>query len=276
MLRRLLHLPTFQPRVHAVSTLVTPLSLHGVAVALVTDRDLMGLETMVLQAVWGTTRLSRAKEVVFVVLTPGHHVPPLMHTCYERVLWMTRIARTPGPVQVPVQAIWESGHRPPTTGPFGHALHVVRLLGWQPLGGWWSWVVPGQIEPLHLVQEPMRQIQHRVRDNQRRHAMRGLEACRPGPYAGLGDGVDGETCRAALRLASTELEASLLRGLLTGALWTAARVRGHNMRATSSCPGSGSQHEDEAHILWDCPSWETARARWHAWILRRSSCSWAF
>ena len=55
--------------VHAVSTLVTPFSLHGVAVAPVTDRDLMGLETMVLRVVWRATRLSRAKEVVFVVLT---------------------------------------------------------------------------------------------------------------------------------------------------------------------------------------------------------------
>ena len=61
---------------------------------------------------------------------------------------------------------------------------------------------------------------------------------------------------------------SLLRGLLAGALWTAARVRGHNMRATSSCPGCGSQHEEEAHVLWDCPSWETARAGWRAWVLQ--------
>ena len=70
------------------------------------------------------------------------------------------------------------------------------------------------------------------------------------------------------RVASTELEASLLRGLLAGSLWTAARVRGHNMRATSSCPGCGSQHEDEAHVLWDCPSWETATAGWRAWVLQ--------
>ena len=154
VLRRLPHLPTFQRRVHAVSTLVTPLSLHGVAVAPVTDRDLMRLETMVLQAVWGATRLSRAKEVVFVVLTQGHRISPVMHTRYERVLWMTRIARTPGTVQVLVQVIWESGLRPPTTGPFGRALHVVRLLGWQPLEGWWSWVVPSQTEPLHLCRSP--------------------------------------------------------------------------------------------------------------------------
>ena len=46
----------------------------------VTDRDLMGLETMVLRAVWGATRLSRAKEVVFLVMTPGHRICPVMHT----------------------------------------------------------------------------------------------------------------------------------------------------------------------------------------------------
>ena len=138
-----------------------------------------------------------------------------------------------------MQAIWESDHRPPTTGPFGRLLHVVRLLGWQPLEGWWSWAVPGQTEPLELVQEPMRQVQHRVRDSLRCHAMHGLEARRPATYSGLGDGADGEACCAALRVASTELEASLLRGLLAGVLWTVACMGGNNMRATSSCPGCG-------------------------------------
>ena len=114
----------------------------------------------------------------------------------------------------------------------------------------------------------MEHVQHRVRDSLRCHAMRGLEARCPANYGRLGDGVNGKACRAALRVASTELKASLLRGLLARALWTAARVRGHNMRATSSCPGRGSQHEDEAHVLWDCLSWEVARAGWRAWVLR--------
>ena len=116
VLRRLPHLPAFQRRVRGVSTLVTPLALHRVAIALVMDRDLLGLETMVLRAVWGATRLSRAKEVVFVVLTPGHRISPVMHTRYERVLWMARIACTLGPVQVLMQVIWESDHRPPNVG----------------------------------------------------------------------------------------------------------------------------------------------------------------
>ena len=128
VLRCLPRLLVFQRRVRAVSTL-TPLALHGVAVAPVTDQDLLGRDTMVLRAVWGATRLSRAKEVVFVVLTPGHRISPVMHTRYERVLWMAPIAHTPGPIQILVQAIWDSDRQPPTTGPFRHALHVVRLLG---------------------------------------------------------------------------------------------------------------------------------------------------
>ena len=47
----------------------------------------------------------------------------------------------------------------------------------------------------------------------------------PSP-SGRGHGVHGGACRAALWVASMEMEASLLRGLLAGG----ARVRGHNMR----------------------------------------------
>ena len=78
----------------------------------------------------------------------------------------------------------------------------------------------------------MRQSQYRVRDSGRYHALRGLEARHTATYGGLRDGFDGEGRCAALRVASTELGASLLWGLLARALWTAARVRGHNRRAT--------------------------------------------
>ena len=67
-------------------------------------------------------------------------------------------------------------------------------------------------------------MQHPVRDSLRCHLMRGLEAHWPATFGGLGDGVDGAVCRAALQVASTELDASLLRGLLVGSMWTVARV----------------------------------------------------
>ena len=234
-LRRLPHLPTYDRRERAVGTLVTPLALHGVAVASVTEPDLRGFETAVVRALWGLARVSRAKEVIFTVLSKGHRVSPIMHTRYERLLWLARLARRPGVTQVFAQAIWESGGRPPGTGPVGRALRTAASLGWAPREGWWCWDVPGQDHPLHFVQEPLRQLQHRVRDSLRCHSARKLEARRPATFGGLGDGADGPACRAALRAASTESE-KLLRGLLAGAMWTAARVSGHGMRANAACP----------------------------------------
>ena len=46
-LRRVPHLSTYDCRVRAISTLVTPLALHGMAVASVTDPELRGLKTAV-------------------------------------------------------------------------------------------------------------------------------------------------------------------------------------------------------------------------------------
>ena len=106
---------------------------------------------MVLRAVRGATWRSRAKRVVFVVLTQGDRISPVMHTCYVRLFSMIQIVRIPGPMQFLVRAIGENGRRPPTTRNFGRALHVVRLLSWQPPEKWWSWAVPGPTEPLHLV-----------------------------------------------------------------------------------------------------------------------------
>ena len=115
------------------------------------------------------------------------------------------------------------------------------------------------------MQEPLRQLQHRVRDSLCYHSSRQLEARRPVTFGGLGDGADGPACRAALRPASTELEKSLLRRLMAGALWR-TRVSGHGMQTNSACPHCGAAHEDEVHVLWDCPEWESARETWRPWL----------
>ena len=64
-------------------------------------------------------------------------------------------------------------------------------------------------------------------------------------------------CRIALRWASKE--ASLLRGLPSGALWASALVHGHGLR---TCPFCAAAHEDEVHVLWDCLRWHRARDSW--------------
>ena len=69
MLRPMRHLPTLDRKMRAVSTLVTPLALQGLAFASVPDQDLRGVKTIVLRAVWRTTALFEAKEVVLTVHT---------------------------------------------------------------------------------------------------------------------------------------------------------------------------------------------------------------
>ena len=105
-----------------------------------------------------------------------------------------------------------------------------------------------------------------MRDSLCCHSSRQLEAWRPVTFGGRGDGADGPACRAALRTASTKLEKSLLRGLMAGALWTAARVSGHGMRTNSACPHYGAAHEDQVYVPWDCPEWERARETWRPWL----------
>ena len=265
-LRRLPHLSTYDCRERAISTLVTLLALHGVAVASVTDPELRGLETAVVLALWGATRLSRAKEIFFSVMSKRLRVSPVMHTRYERLIWLARVARRPGVTQVFTQAIWESGGRPPGTGPVGRALQTAATLGWSPRDGWWWWDVPGQENPLHFVQELLRQVQHRVRDSLHCHSSRQLEVRHPDTFGGLGNGADGPACRAALCVAFTESEKALLRGLMAGALCTAARVSGQGTRTNSACPHCGAAHKDEVHVLWDCPEWEQARGTWRPWL----------
>ena len=88
-----------------------------------------------------------------------------------------------------------------------------------------------------------------MRDSLRCHSSRQLEAGRLVTFGGLGNGADGPACRAALRVTSTELEKLLLRGLLAGTLWTAARVSGHGMQTDSAYLHCGAAHEDEVHVL---------------------------
>ena len=84
-LRRLHHLSTYDGLERAIITLVTPLAPWG-GRRIGDGPQPAGLETLVVRALWGAMRLSRAKEIVFTVLSKGHRVSPIMHTRCERLL----------------------------------------------------------------------------------------------------------------------------------------------------------------------------------------------
>ena len=62
--------------------------------------------------------------------------------------------------------------------------------------------------------------------------------------------IDRRACRTGLARFHAETKLSILRGLLTGATWTASRAGKQRMRRTLTCPCCGAQvTEDERHIL---------------------------
>ena len=178
------HLSTFERRERAISTLVTALALLVVPAASVTEPNLRGLETTVVRALWGATRVSRTKEIIFTVLCKGHRVSSVMQTRNERLLWLARVARRPGVTQVFTPAILESSGRSPGTCRVGRALRMAHTLGWKTREGWWRSDVPGQDHPLHFLHEPLGKLQHRVRDTLRCHSSRQLEVRHPVTFGG--------------------------------------------------------------------------------------------
>ena len=57
-----------------------------------------------------------------------------------------------------------------------------------------------------------------------------------------------------------ELDKSLLRGVMAGAIWTADRAHRWGPRPDSDCPYCLQEvREDEDHLLWWCTAWKTVR-----------------
>ena len=253
-------LPTFRMREVARGTLALAKAMYGVELADVGSRDVARLELAAVRALWGPTRTSRAKEVLWAVLVPGHRVSPVWRLQYSRVLWLARQARTPGARQVLVQAILEGTDRPPDTGPVGRALQLIRQLRWEATRGWWVWRVPGHREQLHpVLLGDWGEVCHWMRESQRCTALAALERRRPATSGGLGAEVCRLACTQGMMVASSETERSLLRALQAGATWTGARVRKHQISDLAACPYCGGPPETEVHLLWDCPRWQTQR-----------------
>ena len=112
--------------------------------------------------------------------------------------------------------------------------------------------------PLTLINED--KFKHILRDSIKRRALLSLEDRRPRQFQGILGALDREACQVLLS-EGTEFDKALLRGWLTGALWTAARAHARGLRATPLCPYcSRQQEEDDEHILWACPAWGIHRS----------------
>ena len=250
----------FDRKATVAAVMIVAASLYGVELADVSQKDLNSMETAIMTAIWGPSRPCRAKEIVFALLVPGHRVAPSMVIPYKRMCWLAQMARSPGTAQTVAQALWEHTTKPRTTGPFGRALNEFRKLGWTSLQGWWQWRVPRTGLTLHLVHSPKGYVEHLFRESLREKQLEALEMRRPRQFGGMGACLSRELTLSQLELCATELDKSLLRSVLTGAIWTADRAFRRGLRPDGRCPfcDKGVQ-EDENHLFWWCEAWSTIR-----------------
>ena len=117
VLRRMLQVTSLRRCSTVAGLLAMAVALHGVQLTDTADVDQARPVTPTVRAIWGPTRPSRAKEVVFSLLTAGHRTSPIMRTKYKRLVWMAQLAQVPGAAQVLMQAIWECRDAPRCTGP---------------------------------------------------------------------------------------------------------------------------------------------------------------
>ena len=250
----------FDRKATVAAVMIVAATLFGVELADVAPRDVSSLESAIMTAIWGPSRPCRAKEVVFALLLPGHRVAPSMVVPYKRMCWLANIARVPGTAQVITQAVWEHTEEPKGTGPLGRALREFRRLGWRNQRGWWSWTMPRTGISVHLVHAAKEYVEHLFRESLREHHLEALEKRRPRLFGGMGARIDRELTLSELARCATELDRSMLRGVMAGALWTADKAHRRGMRQDGNCPYcSKGTREDEDHLLWWCAAWKSAR-----------------
>ena len=77
-----------------------------------------------------------------------------------------------------------------------------------------------------------------------------LEKRRPRTFGGIGAHLDRMLTLSDVATCDTELDKSLLTGVMAGAIWTADRAHRRGLRPDSDCPYCPQEvREDEDHLL---------------------------
>ena len=78
---------------------VMAVAIRGVGLAEKSNLDLVRPETQTSHTIWGPTWPTRAKDLVYCLLSPGHMTSsPVMRVRYEQLIWL--VARVPGATRV--------------------------------------------------------------------------------------------------------------------------------------------------------------------------------
>ena len=126
--------------------------------------------------------------------------------------------------------------------------------------GWWQWSLPHSATVVHLVHAPKEYVEHLFREALRENQLTALEKRRPRTFGGMGARLDRTLTLSDIAACDTELDKSLLRGVMVGAIWTANRAHRRGLCPDGDCPYCPrGVREDEDHLLWRCAAWKTAQ-----------------
>ena len=181
---------------------------------------------------------------------------------------LAHLACTQGTAQTVARAIWEETEPPKATGPFGRAMQELRKLGRCTARGWWHETPPGTKTTVHVVYADKGYVEHLFRESIGEHQLGTPDRRRPRSFGGMVARLDRDLTLLKLNLCATELDKSMLRGVLAAALWTADRVYRRGLRPDDRCPYyDQGVPEDEDHLLWWCEAWKSARAPFMAEVM---------
>ena len=253
-------------RAQLVASLVCPLSLYGIAAASVPVALVNHLRAAVMDAVWGSTRKLRCREIVMTLFVPGHRVDPEMASMYQCLCALRRFLVRRSHLQHVVHEVWaflRGAHVPQahSHGPIHIVLKTLNSLGW-------SWDEPDKLArpglpPLPLVGCDSVWWEHQVRDGlrvmlwkragHRRADMQGLEnEC----------GVDRlATMKASSSVTTGRYDAGIMRSIISGSVRLQQRLHVAGLVPSPVCPFCGLGDETLEHCFWRCPCWNHVRER---------------
>lgn len=115
--------------------------------------------------------------------------------------------------------------------------------------------------------------QHELREALRRMLWRQAASARH-DMMGIERGVDRvATLKLMYSNRTPPARKGILRSILTGAIWTAKKLAKAKLIESSVCPHCGQAEEDELHMWWSCPAWDSIRAQ-HLVALQAQGTHW--
>ena len=117
---------------------------------------------------------------------------------------------------------------------------------------------------VHLVHAPKEYVEHLFRKALRESELTALEKRRPRTFRGIEAHWDRTLTLSDIATCDTELDKSLLRGVMAGAIRTADGADRQGLRPDSGCPYCPQEvREDEDHLLWCCTAWKPSSRAFH-------------